>query len=101
MKYKEFLEYLETNLTEYSTFREKALTYQKEKNAKRPKAKQWDNKKLDKAVYGMWQASMQTLYDNLKRQIDSNFAPDWIAYIANHEILQITNEGISEMSFEE
>lgn len=101
MKYKEFLEYLEANLSEYDTFVEKALVYQKEKNARRPRAKQWDDKKLNKAVHGMWQVSMQALYDNLKREIQSDSVPDWTSYITNHEILQITNEGISEMSFEE
>lgn len=39
MKYKEFLEYLEKNLTGYQTFMFKAMQFQRAKNVKRPAKK--------------------------------------------------------------
>lgn len=101
MKYKEFLDYLETNLDGYHTFTEKALVYQKEKNSARPTKKRWEEDKLQRATYDMWKKAMEPLYNNLKQEIKSGVAQDWVSYIENHEILEITNDGITTMDFNE
>lgn len=101
MKYKEFLGYLEKNLTGYPTFMNKARRYQIEKNVKRPAKGRWDETKVEKAVTEMWKKAMETLYNNLKHEIKSDFPSAWTSYIEKHEILESVNESISELDFSE
>lgn len=101
MKYKEFLEYLETNLEGYTIFMTKARKYQLEKNAKRPAKSRWKDEKMEKATYDMWKKSMEPLYNKLKAEINSNFQESWISFIEKNEILETVNEGISELNFDE
>lgn len=54
MKYKEFLDYLEKNLSGYQTFMFKAMQFQRVKNAERQKKDRWEDKKLEKAAGEMW-----------------------------------------------
>lgn len=43
----------------------------------------------------------KSLYNNLKREIKSEFPSTWISYIEKHEILESVNESISELDFSE
>ena len=99
MKYKEFLEYLEKNLTGYQTFMFKAMQFQRVKNAERQKKDRWEDKKLEKAAGEMWKKAMETLYNNLRRELKSDIASDWTSYIEKHEILESVNESINELDF--
>lgn len=99
MKYKEFLEYLENNLDGYELFLLKAFDFQTEKNGRRPSKKRWDDEKLRRAALDMWKQSMQPLYDNLRREVNSNNVEDWISYIKNNNIFETVNDGIRELSF--
>ena len=99
MKYKEFLEYMENNLPGYRKFMEKALDYQKKKNADRPAAKRWNDARLQKAAYDMWRQAMEPLYSNLKEEIGSDLLMEWEAYIAGHEVLENVTKEIQEMDF--
>lgn len=99
MKYKEFLEYLEQNLESYETFIEKAMEFQKIKNAKRQPAKRWSDEKMKKAAYDMWKKSMEPLYNKLKNEIKSDSSLAWTSFIEKHEIFESVNEGISELDF--
>lgn len=101
MKYKEFLEYLEKNLTGYHIFLLKAMQFQQAKNANRQKRDRWEDKKMEKAAIEMWKKAMETLYNNLKREIKSDLPYSWTAYIEKHEILELVNESISELDFSE
>ena len=101
MKYKEFLASLENNLDGYQTFMRKALEYQAGKNAKRPPKSRWSQEKMEKAAYDMWKKSMETLYNNLKKEIKSDLSFSWTSYIEKHEILETVNESISELEFSE
>lgn len=101
MKYKEFLEYLEKNLTGYQTFMFKAMQFQRVKNAKRQAKARWDDKKMEKAAGEMWKKAMENLYNSLKCEIKSDFPSSWISYIEKHEILESVNESISELDFSE
>ena len=73
MKYKEFLEYLEKNLTGYQTFMFKAMQFQRAKNVKRPAKSRWTDKKMEKAAGEMWKKAMETLYNNLKKKLSPIF----------------------------
>lgn len=99
MKYKEFLEYLESNLDGYQAFMRKARQFQDAQNAKRQKNSRWTDEKLDKAAYGMWKKSMETLYNNLKNEIKSELPSAWTNFIEKNGILETVNEGISDMDF--
>lgn len=101
MKYKEFLEYIETNLDGYTTFITKARKYQFDKNAKRAAKSRWKDEKVEKAAYDMWKKSMEPLYYNLKSEIKSDFREHWISFIKKNNILETVNEGISELDFNE
>ena len=101
MKYKEFLEYLELNLEGYKTFMNKARQYQITKNLKRPAKNRWSDDKMEKASYDMWKKSMESLYNNLKKEIKSDLSLSWTSYIEKHEILETVNESISELDFSE
>ncbi|MDB2011677.1 hypothetical protein [[Clostridium] symbiosum] len=99
MKYKEFLDYLEKNLSGYQTFMFKAMQFQRVKNAERQKKDRWEDKKLEKAAGEMWKKAMETLYNNLRRELKSDIASDWTSYIEKHEILESVNESINELDF--
>lgn len=99
MKYKEFLEYLENNLDGYDLFLLKAIDFQSEKNTRRPAKKRWDDEKVRRAAHDMWKQSMQPLFDNLRREINSNNNEDWISYIKNNDIFETVNDGIRELDF--
>lgn len=99
MKYKEFLEYLELNLEGYQTFMNKAKQYQITKNLKRPAKNRWSDEKIEKASYDMWKKSMESLYNNLKKEIRSDLSFSWTSYMEKHEILETINESINELNF--
>lgn len=99
MNYKELLKYLETNLDGYETFMRKAYQFQAEKNLKRPAKSRWDDDKLNSATYDMWKKSMEPLYNNLKKEVKSDLQGEWTSYIDKNGILEIINDGISEIDF--
>ena len=83
MKYKEFLEYLESNLEGYNIFMRKARQFQG----------------LQNAAYDMWRMSMEPLYNNLKHEINSDSRLSWISFIENHEVMENVNESINDIDF--
>lgn len=99
MKYKEFLEYMESNLEGYKTFMSKARKYQAGVNAKRPQKSRWSDERIHKVVHDMWKKSMENLYNKLKHEIDSDSLFSWTNFIEKNSILEIVNDGISEMEF--
>lgn len=99
MKYKEFLEYLETNLEGYHTFMRKARQYQSAKNSKRPAKSRWSDAKVEKATYEMWKKSMESLYNKLKQEIKSDSRFAWTDFMEKNNIFEVMNDSISEMDF--
>ena len=97
MKYKEFLEYLESNLEGYNIFMRKARQFQGLQNAKRKK--KWSDEKVEKAAYDMWRMSMEPLYNNLKHEINSDSGLSWISFIENHQVMENVNESINDIDF--
>ena len=49
----------------------------------------------------MWKKAMETLYNNLKKEIKSDFPSAWISFIEKNAILESVNESISELDFSE
>ncbi len=101
MKFKEFLEYLEVNLSSYHTFMQKALAFQSSKNAKRAPKSRWNEARVEKAAYEMWKASMDTLFNKIKCEVRSDQPSVWISFMEKNHIFDILNDGIAEMDFSE
>ena len=99
MKFKEFLDYLEKNLTGYQIFMRKALAYQTAKNLKRTPKSRWNDRKVDKAAYEVWKMSMDTLYYKIKQEVKSDSPFIWADFMRQNNILEVLNEGINEMDF--
>lgn len=103
MTFNEFLDYLEKNLSSYELFLIKAEEYQVGKNKKRPPAKRWNEKKLNKSITVMWKQSMEVGYNNIKSQIGKvqfDAHEKWLEFIVKHDILESINDSISELEFE-
>ena len=99
MKYKEFLQYLESNLDTYKVFMNKAMQFQRDKNSKRPAKKRWDEDKMHRAAYDMWKKSMEPLFGTLKHEIGSDLDFAWKEYIQKNNLLEVVSDGIREMDF--
>lgn len=99
MKFKEFLEYLEQNLEGYGVYMKKALSFQCEKNSRRPVGKRWSDERLNKEAYSMWRMSMEMLYNNLRSAVTSDSTFGWIDYIKKNDIFESVNDVISELDF--
>lgn len=99
MKYKEFLQYLEINLDAYKIFMNKAMQFQRDKNSKRPPKKRWDEDKMHRAAYDMWKKSMETLFNTLKNEINSDLDFAWKEYMQKNNLLETVNDGIRDMDF--
>lgn len=99
MKFKEFLEYLEQNLEGYRVYMKKALSFQREKNSRRPAGKRWSDERLNKEAYSMWRMSMEMLYNNLRSAVASDSTFGWIDYIKKNDIFESVNDVISELDF--
>ncbi|KLU71564.1 MAG: hypothetical protein RHS_2636 [Robinsoniella sp. RHS] len=89
MTYKEFLEYIENNLDGYKVFMEKAIAFQGVKNQKRQPNKRWNDKKLKNAAYDMWKQSMQPLYNNLKKEVNSSLPHNWVHILRHTKFLRV------------
>lgn len=99
MKYKEFLQYLESNLDAYKIFMNKAVQFQRDKNLKRPAKKRWDEDKMQRAAYDMWKKSMETLFNTLKHEINSDIDFVWKEYIQKNNLIETIDDGIRDMDF--
>lgn len=99
MKYKEFLQYLESNLDAYKIFMNKSMQFQRDKNSRRQAKKRWDEDKMQRAAYDMWKKSMETLFNTLKQEINSDLNFVWIEYMQKNNILETVNDGIRDMDF--
>jgi len=99
MKYKEFLQYLESDLDAYKIFMSKSMQFQRDKNSRRQAKKRWDEDKMQRAAYDMWKKSMETLFNTLKQEINSDLNFVWKEYIQKNNILETVNDGIRDMDF--
>lgn len=98
MKYREFLEYMESHLDGYQVFMKKALQFQCEKNSRRPAKNRWKEEKLEKSAYDMWKKVMETLYNSVKQEVKSDLSSVWISYIEKN-LIESINESINDMDF--
>ena len=80
MKYKRILSYLQTNLTGYQTFMFKPCS-SSESKCQAAEKDRWGRQKAGKGRCRDVKKTMETLYNNLRRELKSDIASAWISYI--------------------
>lgn len=103
MIYPEFKEYLE-NTAGFEIYIQKALELQQDRNSRRSekKGKKWNNARMEREAYGMWEDVVLSAYEQVKRaRVEMKAGTKtWIEFLKENEFLETFNDGISEMEFE-
>ncbi|WP_034550007.1 hypothetical protein [Carnobacterium funditum] len=103
MNFKEFVAYMEQNLSAKDAFYQKALDDQVARNVRRAPAKKWNEAKMDRAVDKLWLELMKNVYDKFKWVVKENSSDprkSWIEYIEKTESLESLDEMLVELEFE-
>lgn len=103
MLYHEFKEWLEENVQGYSTFIEKATAFQQMKNKGRTGRSKWNDRKVEKAIQGMWNNVVAAAYEQIKSHEGVpkyNGTQIWMDFMDKNNFLEGFNEGASEVEFE-
>ncbi|MDT2675243.1 hypothetical protein [Enterococcus dongliensis] len=103
MLYQEFKEWLEENASGYPIFIEKATEFQLMKNKNRSGKSKWNDRKVEKAIQGMWNNVATAAYDQIKAHEGVpkyNGKQIWLDFMEKNEFLEGFNEGASEVEFE-
>lgn len=102
MNIDELFNYLENNSTILTTFKDKAIEYQKEQNEQRLMAQRWSENMLIRAAEKMTKEYVQKVYSVLEQQLvmkDKNTSQDWIVFIQQQNILEQLEESVTEIEF--
>lgn len=103
MTLKDFVSYMQDNLSGYQSFYKKALEFQKAKNGKRPAKSRWTDAKVEKAVNEMWKQSMSVLYEKIKPEVRDKEKiwgkRAWIDYMNEKDMFEQLNESLAEVDF--
>lgn len=103
MNFKEFVAYMEENISAKDTFYQKALVDQEARNGRRAPAKKWNETKLDRAVDKLWLELMKNIYDKFKWVVKENPSDpynSWVEYIEKTESIENLDEMLVELEFE-
>lgn len=104
MNKNELLEYIDTNSTAITTFKDKVRAEQEAKNKKRQPAKRWNDAKIERFVNKYTDDFISNVYDKLYKGVKNNRnAPrnKWIEFIETNEILDSLEESVSMMEIGE
>lgn len=102
MRQSEFKKMLEKT-SGYELFMIKAQAYQEQKNLKRKAKERWNEGKVERATYRMWDQIIENMYEQLDDKVDYNKynrETKWNEFIEKYEIIENFNQNISEMEFE-
>lgn len=106
MKYNDFKNLLEKRLSGYEVFIKKAEDFQIAKNKLRSGKAKWNDKKVNKAIDGMWEQTAQNIYQTVKRM---DKAPnkraldpynDWIKFMEKENLFDTLSESLAEVEIE-
>lgn len=103
MLYHDFKEWLEENASGYPVFIEKATEFQLMKNKNRSGKSKWNDRKVEKAIQGMWNNVVTAAYDQIKAHEGVpkyNGKQIWLDFMEKNDFLEGFNEGASEVEFE-
>ena len=104
MNKNELLEYIDTNSTAITIFKDKIRTEQEAKNNKRQSAKRWNEAKIERVVNKYTDDFIGNVYDKLYKGMKANrntSSQEWIAFIETNEILDDLEESVSMMEIGE
>ena len=93
MNKNELLEYIDTNSTAITIFKDKVRTEQEAKNKKRQPAKRWNEAKIERTVDKFTDDFISNVYDKLYKGV--------IEFIETNEILDSLEESVSMMEIGE
>ena len=104
MNKNELLEYIDTNSTAITIFKDKVRADQKAKNKKRQPAKRWNEAKIERTVDKFTDDFIGNIYDKLYKGVKANRNTPknkWIEFIETNEILDSLEESVSMMEIGE
>lgn len=103
MNRNELFEYIESNSTVITIFKNKVHADQKLKNKKRQPAKRWNESKIERTVDKITDDFINNVYDKLAKGVKANrhtTKQQWITFIEEHEVLDELEESVIMISFE-
>jgi hypothetical protein len=104
MNKNELLEYIDTNSTAITIFKDKVRTEQETKNKKRQPAKRWNEAKIERTVDKFTDDFIGNIYDKLYKRMKANrntSSQKWIDFIETNEILDDLEESVGMMEIGE
>ena len=104
MNKNELLEYIDTNSTAITIFKDKVRANQEAKNKKRQSAKRWNEAKIERIVDKFTDDFIGNIYDKLYKGVKANRntpRDKWIEFIETNEILDSLEELVSMMEIGE
>ena len=104
MNKNELLEYIDTNSTAITIFKDKVRADQKAKNKKRQPAKRWNEAKIERTVNKFTDDFIGNVYDKVYKGMKANrntSSQEWIDFLETNEILDDLEESVSMIDFGE
>ncbi|QLQ61813.1 hypothetical protein HHK02_00300 [Limosilactobacillus reuteri] len=104
MNKNELLEYIDTNSSAITIFKDKVRNDQEAKNKKRQPAKRWNEAKIERQVDKFTDEFIGSVYDKISKGLKANRntpAQEWINFIETNEILDSLEESVSMMEIGE
>ena len=106
MKYNDFKNLLEERLSGYEVFMQKAKEFQITKNKSRSGKARWNDKKVNKAINGMWEQAAQNIYQTVKRMDKAPNSKaldpynDWLRFMEKENLFDTLSESLAEIEME-
>lgn len=104
MNKNELLEYIDTNSTAITIFKDKVRANQEAKNKKRQPAKRWNEAKIERTVNKFTDDFIGNVYDKIYKGMKANrntSSQEWIDFLETNEILDDLEESVSMIDFGE
>lgn len=104
MNKNELLEYIDTNSTAITIFKDKVRADQEAKNKKRQPAKRWNEAKIERTVNKFTDDFIGNVYDKIYKGMKANrntSSQEWIDFLETNEILDDLEESVSMIDFGE
>ncbi|WP_430618527.1 hypothetical protein [Enterococcus sp. DIV1767] len=106
LKYNDFKNLLENRLSGYEVFMQKAEEFQIAKNKLRSGKAKWNDKKVNKAINGMWDQAAQNIYQTVKnmdkipnsRSLDPY--NDWLKFMESRNLFEVLSDSLADVEME-
>lgn len=102
MTFAEFVDFMETNLSNVPVYYEHALAEEQRKNHNRQSARRWNDTRLARAVDKLWATQLETIFNTIRSRIKTDKmdpAKPWLDFIAQYNVIESFDENIPEINF--